>query len=305
MAEAITEPGWDEMVHAFLAHLADEERSDHTLRNYRSDLGLFARWYADQYDETPELGKLAKRHLLDWTGALELSGGQGGGRAAVPTVNRKLSAVRSFFRWAATQDRGVRFEPPKPRRRQGKADPRWLSKAEERALIAAAEVANSARDLAILWLGLHGGLRCAEMEALEWSDVTISERKGELIVRKGKGRKERVIKLSKTLRHALLDLGGGKRRGRVLTGRRGDLSYRGIQDIALRYGRAARVGKATGIKDFSHHCLRHTCARRMIEAGVPISDVAAHLGHSDVKTTMRYIGSKDEDLAKAAEALDD
>jgi integrase len=172
-------------------------------------------------------------------------------------------------------------------------------------LLTAVEVANSARDVAILYLGLHGGLRVAEMQALEWPDIAISERKGELLVRKGKGRKLRTIRLSKTLRHALLDLGGGRRTGPVLTGQRGALSVRGLQDIAERYGRAARVGKIVGLKDFSIHALRHTCARRMLDAGVPMPDVAAHLGHSDIKTTMGYVGSKDDDLTRAAEALDD
>ena len=42
----------------------------------------------------------------------------------------------------------------------------------------------------------------------------------------------------------------------------------------------------------------------MLDAGVSMPDVAAHLGHSDIKTTMGYVGSKEEDLARAAEALD-
>jgi integrase len=298
------EPGWDGLVGGFMEHLAEEERSAHTIRNYRSDLALFAGWYRDRYGEEPEVARLAKRDLVDWAAAIEATGGLNGGRGQVPTINRKLSAVRSFFRWLDAQDRGVRFDPPKPRRRQGKKEPRWLSRAEERALIAAVEVADSARDLAIVYLGLHGGLRVEETAALDWQDVTISERKGTLIVRKGKGRKERAVALSKTLRHALLDWGGGARKGPVCTGRRGRLHWRGLEEIVNRYARAARIGKTTGIKGFTHHCLRHTCARRMVEAGVPLPDVAAHLGHADIKTTMVYVGSKDEDLAKAAAALD-
>ena len=37
---------------------------------------------------------------------------------------------------------------------------------------------------------------------------------------------------------------------------------------------------------------------------LPITDVAAHLGHSDIKTTMTYVASREENLARAAEALD-
>jgi integrase len=314
-ATAAAEPTWPELVDRFTTHLDDEERSPHTVRNYRDDLAAFRAWYRTRYGEEPQLATLTKRDVVDWKGSIEATGGRKAKdddgkrtvarKAEVPTVNRKLCAIRSFFRWAQGEDLGVRFEAPKPQRKQGKPDPRWLSRAEERALAAAVEAANSARDVAILYLGLHGGLRVAEMQALEWPDITISERKGELRVRKGKGRKERTVKLSKTLRHALLDLGGGRRSGPILTGQRGALSIRGLQDIAERYGRAARVGKVVGLKDFSIHSLRHTCARRMIEARIPLPDVAGHLGHADVKTTMGYVGSKDEDLARAAEALDD
>jgi integrase len=300
------EPTWPTLVDQFAAYLEEEERSPHTIRNYRDDLAVFAAWYRARYDgDEPQLGRLTKRDLVEWKQALEATGGRHGARASLPTVNRKLAALRSFFRWAMDQDLGVRFDPPKPARRQGTPQPRWLERSEERALVAAVEAANSARDAAILWLGLHGGLRVSEMQALDWEDVTISERKGELKVRKGKGAKERVVKLSKTLRHALLDFGGGRRKGPVLTGQRGRLSVRGLQDILERHGRAARVGKRVGLEDFSAHVLRHTCARRMLAAGVPITDVAAHLGHSDTKTTMGYLTPKDRDLIKAVEALDE
>jgi integrase len=296
---------WSALVAEFLVSLEESERSGHTIRGYRDELAHFARWYADRHDEEPALGSLSKRDVLDWKGALEASGGRAGGRAELPTVNRKLAALRSFFRWAQARDLGVRFEPPKPQKRQGPPDPRWLEPTEERALVAAVETANSARDVAILYLGLHGGLRVSEMQALDWEDVSISERKGELVVRKGKGAKERAVKLSKTLRHALLDWGGGSKQGPILTGQRGRLSIRGIQDIIERYGRAARVGKRVGLEDFSAHVLRHTCARRLLDRGVPITDVAAHLGHSDVKTTQGYLTPKGADLARAVEALDD
>ncbi len=127
---------------------------------------------------------------------------------------------------------------------------------------------------------------------------------------RGKGRVERTVQLSKTLRHALLDwkAGCGHARGPVCSGQRGRLTPRALQDVVVKFARAARVGgrsAAGGVKDFSHHCLRHTCARRMLDAGVPIVDVAAHLGHADVKTTMGYLASRDEDLKRAAAALDD
>jgi integrase len=299
------EPSFAALVDQFTAFLEEEERSAHTIRNYRDDLAVFAAWYRCRNDQEPELARLTKRDLVDWKQSIDETGGRNGEKAALPTVNRKLAAVRSFFAWAKDHDLGVRFEPPKPKKRQGPPDPRWLEKNEERALIETVEEGNSARDVAILWLGLHGGLRVSEMQALDWPDVAISERKGELTVRKGKGAKLRVVKLSKTLRHALLDLGGGRRKGPVLTGQRGRLAIRGVQDVIERWGAKTVIGKKGRLEKFSAHVLRHTCARRMLERGVPIADVAAHLGHSDVKTTMGYLTPKDHDLVRAVESLDE
>ena len=304
MADAPTAE-WVERISEFLSFLAGEERSEHTCRNYHDDLDAFARWYRDRTGEDPQLDRVSKRDVLDWKLSIEATGGRAGTRAKLPTINRKLSAIRSFLRWSQEQGHSPRFDPPKPARRQAKPKPRWLEKTEERALVAAVEAANSARDLAILYLGLHGGLRVAEMQALDWADVSISERKGKLTVRKGKGNKERDIELSNTLRHALTDLGGGRPKGPVLRNGNGNrLSVRGLQDIADRYGRQARVGKTVGLEDFSIHVLRHTCARRMLENGVLITTVAAHLGHADVKTTMGYLTPADADMAKAVRSLD-
>jgi integrase len=296
---------WSEAVDQFMAFLAEEERSEHTRRNYHADINAFARWYGDRSGEDPELRRVTKRDVLDWKLSVEATGGRKGGRAELPTVNRKLAAIRSFLRWTQEQELSPRFDPPRPARRQKKAEPRWLDKSEERALVAIVEASNSDRDLAILYLGLHGGLRVAEMWALDWSDVSISERKGELKVRKGKGNKERDVKLSKTLRSALIGLGGSRPKGPLLRNGAGNrLSIRGLQDIIERWGKQARVGKTVGLEDFSAHVLRHTCARRMLETGQLITTVAAHLGHADVKTTMGYLTPADADMTKAVCSLD-
>ena len=306
MSDAPT-PTWLQSVDRFVAYLEEEERSSHTVRNYQDDLLAFDSWYRGQYEMEPELSTIGKRDVVDWKKSVETAGGRGGAGAALATVNRKLAAVRSFLRWAQDHELAPQFEPPKPQKRQSKPAPRWLEKAEERALVAAVETSQNDRDIAILWLGLHGGLRVSEMAALNCSDAKITDRKGELLIRKGKGAKQRTIKLSKTLRNALLGLIGNHREASPIlknkAGRR--VTIRGLQDIAERYGRQTRVGKRVGLDDFSIHVLRHTCARRMLEKGIPITDVAEHLGHSDTKTTMGYLTPKDRDLVKAVESLDE
>src|SRR5262249_48323643 len=125
-------PSWADCLDQFLAHLRDEEKSAHTQRNYRDDLLAFAAWYRDHNGgDDPELARTARRATLDWKAPVARRGGgrdrQGTPRAAaLATVTRKLSAVRSFARWAQALGLSPPFEPPRPRRRQGRSRPKSL-----------------------------------------------------------------------------------------------------------------------------------------------------------------------------------
>lgn len=288
---------WSDLIARFVAWMHDEEKSAHTIRNYRDDLAVFTGWYRARYGEAPEIDRLTKSDLLDWKAAIEKEGGRkdadGNPRAAkLATVNRKLAAVRKFFAWAREQGLGARFDPPKPRRQHNRPKPKSLEPDERRALIRAVESKDSTRDILLIRTGLEAGLRVAELAALAWSDVKISERKGSLTVRQGKGNKQRVIDLTKSLRHAFLEHGYERHRGKdrpVFDGQRGGLSVRGIQDIIERYAGIARVGKRVGI-ECTAHTLRHTCADWLLnEQGLSVPEVAEILGHTDIKTTMIYL----------------
>ena len=60
--------------------------------------------------------------------------------------------------------------------------------------------------------------------------------------------------------------------------------------------------KRAGLKNLRFHDLRHTAATRMVESGVNIVSISKILGHSDIKTTMRYAHPEDS-LRDALESL--
>jgi integrase/recombinase XerC len=319
VANATTaEPGWPALVDRFLEDLREEDRSEHTRRNYRDDLLQFAAWYRGRYGEDPELGRLAKRDVLEWRDEVKAKGGRRARagdparEAKVSTVNRKVAALRSFFRWAAEHDLGVRFDPPKPRKKEGSREPRSLTDEQRKALIRAVEDSHDTRDILLIRAGLDGGLRVAEMAGLKWSMVHITERKGSMTV-VGKGEKPRTVGLTKPLRYAFLEHGYQRHRGKdkpVFDGPRGGLSIRGIQDIIERHLRRARVGKQVGIEGASAHSLRHTCADFLLNHPDPdkrlsVPEVAEILGHSDIKTTMIYVRPQKGRLSDRMAAIDD
>jgi integrase/recombinase XerC len=294
-----TSPSWSDRVDQFLTHLRQEERSEHTRRNYRDDVLAFATWYRDQNRrEQPELSRISKSDVLEWKEHIEKHGRadrQGTYRpAALATVNRKLSAMRAFLGWA--RENGYidpRVDAPKPRKRHGRPKPKSLEPEERKALLRAVEARHDTRDILLIRIGLEAGLRVSEMADLLWSDVKISERKGELRVRHGKGNKERTVPLTGTLRNAFLEYGYQRHHGKdkaVLEGQRGPLSIRGIQDIVERLAAITRVGKRVGLDRCTVHTLRHTCADWLLnEKGMSVPDVQEILGHDDPKTTMGYL----------------
>jgi site-specific recombinase XerD len=307
-------PSWADRVDQFLAHLEEEERSSHTRRSYRDTLLAFAAWYRQHRGEDPDVAAIGKRDALDWKDHIERHGRQDRQGtvqpAALATVNRKLSALRMFIRWA--KDQGLtdpRLDAPKPRRRQGRPKPKSLEPDERKALLKTVEARESTRDALLVRIGLEAGLRVAEMAALRWSDVKITERKGSLLVRHGKGNKQRAIDLTKSLRHAFLEHRYEKNRGKdkpVFENAHGvGLSVRGIQDIVERLAATTRIGKRIGLDGCTVHTLRHTCAAWLLnEVGLSVPEVAEILGHSDLKTTMIYLAPHKGRLADRMAAIE-
>ena len=59
------------------------------------------------------------------------------------------------------------------------------------------------------------------------------------------------------------------------------------------------VGKRAGIDRVSNHDLRRTCGRMMYRLGVPLEVIARIFGHSDTRTTIRYLGLDHDDMSAA------
>jgi integrase/recombinase XerC len=284
---------WNEATDRFIAHLEADEKSRLTRRNYRDDLTMFDAWYHKHYQEAPGLGRLGATELREFKAHLIE-------RDLKPaTINRKLAALRSFCRWAEAAGLAGAIQAPKTIR-QERPLPRWLSRSEELALLRAVETAADTRDLAIIKVLLYAGLRIAELAALKWSDITITDRKGNLMVRWGKGAKWRDVPLNVEARKALINLGGrewiGKDRS-VFWGQRGAMTVRGLQEIVESYGKAA------GLFDLTPHVLRHTFCHNLALKGVRLEEIAKLAGHESIETTRRYCEPGQDALEDAVEKL--
>jgi len=244
-------------------------------------------------------------------------------RAAITkpaTVNLEVDALRQFYRWAVGE--GLLPADPTTRLRhlpEGQMlAPKWLSRQDQhrllRALQRAEQGANTerrralaARDAALISLMLHAGLRVSEVVGLDTGDIALSERRGIVTVRLGKGGKWREVPLNRDARAAVAGWFRfrGQDAGALFPGDKGGrLTARAAEATV------ARIARAAGLT-VSPHQLRHTFCHELVERGkVPLDRVALLAGHTTasgrprVETTVRYTTPSREELERAVEAIE-
>ncbi len=139
-------------------------------------------------------------------------------------------------------------------------------------------------DTACLAVLAHTGLRASELIDLQFQDLDLSADR--LLVRQGKGSRDRVVYLSKLAHQALAGYLDGATRlptAPLLTRPDGrPLTYTWLR------AHVAAVGLAAGIADLTAHRLRHTLATRLLNAGMDITRIQKLLGHAHLSTTLIY-----------------
>jgi integrase/recombinase XerC len=292
MAKAPNLPSWNEACIRFLKSLELAERSPLTLEAYQGDLDAFARWFKDTFKDDPLLATVTSSDLIDWKRyQVEIL------RHKPKTVNRRLAAMGAFLRFTEAQGWSIETHLPKYIR-EHRRGPQWLTINEERALMRAVTTKGNKRNIAVVVTLLKSGLRISELVGLTWGDITMSARKGELLVRRGKGAKQRPVPLHAEARKALQAIKPPKapRDEPVFHGQRGPLTAHGIQQLMEPLGRAISM-------DIHPHMLRHTCAKRLVDAGTPLHVVARILGHDNTKTTEIYVEPSQQDLQSFIDRL--
>ncbi|MCU0293266.1 MAG: tyrosine-type recombinase/integrase [Thermoanaerobaculaceae bacterium] len=240
-----------------------------------------------------DLRAVNEAHLVSFARRLgEEPGGRG--RVIKPASRRAfLSAVRGFFahlerRRLILTNPAAELPLPKVQRLPGRVP----SEAQARRLMAAPFPGSvlGKRDRAILELLYGTGLRSAECRRLDLADVQLCE--GTLLVRDGKGRKDRLVPLRGRaaaaldlyLRESRPELVTDSREAALFVSARGArLGSAGLGILVRRHGRAAKLPMPV-----SPHVLRHTCATHLLKGGADVRHVQQLLGHRRLDTTALY-----------------
>jgi site-specific recombinase XerD len=287
----------DQLVGRFLQDLERQETSPQTRRSYRLDLLHFASWFARTVGETFSPEAVTPTDVRDYRSSLINVE-----KRQPATVNRRLAALRRFFLWAKAS--GLVKELPTDNVKGVASSPRaphWLDKRDVDRLIRTVERHGNTRDLAIVLTLRHTGIRVSELCNLMLGDVEISERKGALTVRSGKGSKFRVLPLNRDARKAIdayRDVRPKVSDDHLFIGQRGQgISSRAVELLVTKYGRLA------GLEDVTPHTLRHSFGKHALDAGADLVSVSALLGHQRLETTAIYTTPSQRDLEKAVDRL--
>ena len=287
--------------------MAQRQASPHTIASYRDTFRLLLDFAQKQLHKPPSslaLSDINAPLIGAFLDDLEASRG-----VSVRSRNLRLTAIRSFFRYAAYQEPThsglIQQVLAIPSKRYNRRLVGFLTRTEIEALLAATDTQtwNGRRDHAFLLMAFQTGLRLSEMTSLRRQDLEMGT--GAHVRCQGKGRKERCTPLTaqnvKVLTAWLREPVRGNSDVLFPTVRGERMSADAVQYLLAKHTAAARKTCPT-LKDkrVSPHICRHSAAMELLQAGVDALGIALCLGHESVKTTQIYL---DANLAVKEAAL--
>ncbi len=202
---------------------------------------------------------------------------------APSTINTKLGLLTAFFE--SLRDEGQMTQQP-VRRRHRLLMPTVLPKPmPDTDLTAFFQVIDAVRDRLIFLFMLRCGLRVSEVCALTWDAIDLDA--GTVRVNRGKGQVDRIVYLSPDVEQTLQSWRAHRPSGPYLfpspKRHRPHLFRSQINRLMDQY--LAAAGLST---HYSPHCLRHTFATHLLNAGVSLEILKEPLGHHSIQLTLRY-----------------
>ena len=284
------------MIYQFLNYLRYERNSSpQTVQTYEESLREFES-YISLRDSRLSLQAVDADLIRDWMESLMDKGN------TASTINKKLSAVRSFYRFSlkrklVEKDPAHGIVGPK----KSKPLPQFLRESEMDHLLDRLEWDNNYKDVrarTILLLFYEAGLRRSELTGLNDVDIDFGSRQLKVT---GKRNKQRIIPFGQELADAL---------NQYLEARREQFGLRENSALFLSDKGERMTGSqvylivhryltlVTSLKKRSPHVLRHTFATAMLNNGAGLESIKKLLGHESVDTTEIYAHTTFEQLKR-------
>ena len=262
--------------------------SGHTIRNYAIDIAALEKFVEADGRVIEQIDRKVIRNFL---AHLTASG------MAKKTIVRRLSALRSFFKYAfengmVSSNPTETLDTPKLE----KKIPASLNYEQVEKLFNTPDTTSylGLRDRTIMELFYSSGLRISELVALDRQDIDL---KNLLIKLKGKGKKERIVPITKNVAGWIETYLSNPERYSNMEGHVAEVDHDAVflnkfgerlsarsvdRNFAADLKKSGLAGKVTP------HTLRHTIATHWLERGMDLKTIQTILGHSSLETTTIY-----------------
>jgi integrase/recombinase XerC len=276
----------------FLRAMEGKNRSEATIRAYRTDVLQFIIWLRQNDLTITNPAHVGKIDITEYLAFLAERRVSGVSRA------RKVAALREYFKFCLDHEiiqksPAATIAVPK----KEKPSRTYLVPGEYNKMLSLAAL--NVRDFAILQVFLQTGVRVSELVALKVDDIDFAQRT--LMVRAGKGMVSRTIELEKkaiqAIRNYLARRPHTTYEELFLNRDDAPFSERGIRKLVVKYRLTAGITKKA-----SCHSLRHTFATYKATRGVSAYQLQEWLGHARLDTTQIYVHLAKQDGRKAMEA---
>lgn len=285
--------------------------SDNTIMSYRDTFKQFFKHCKEKAGKDPDefqLTDLSRNLVNDFLLAMEEDG------KSIATRNQRLAAIKSFCSF-------VKYEYPEyidiasdilaiRMKKQPEQAVNYMLVEEIGLLLRQADTHTKSgyRDMLLLTMTYDSGARVSEIIKIRIGDIRTT--KPATLTLHGKGQKDRIIPMSeKTIKLVVHYLEHEKMTAPeykdklLFTNRNGEqLTRAGVTYILKKYLKQAELENPDFIADkYSPHCLRHSKAMHLLQAGVAIIYIRDFLGHSSIKTTEIYAKSDTKSKREALE----
>jgi len=260
-----------------------------TLHFYRVTLRITFEWFASQSVE--RLDQVTAHHIRRFLSLREEAG------LSTYTQHKYARALRTFFNFCVREEllaKSPMATVTMPRTE--KLLPTSFTEEQVRAII---DACTTERDYAMVLVMLDTGLRASELLDLDVGDINMAT--GEILVRHGKGQKQRTVylglKARKQLLRYLAERNNTGAQAALFTNERTGirLTTSGLFHLML------RLRNRTGLPHVQAHTFRRTFALWSLRSGMSIYHLQRLMGHEDIKVLQRYLGLVDADLRRAHE----
>jgi integrase/recombinase XerC len=281
------------MIDSFLKYIEYEKRySRHTLISYKTDLLQFSDYLLSTY-QSDKPAEANYSIIRSWLHTLAEN------KITAKSINRKIACLRSYYKFLLkkgeiSKDPTLKIKAPKIK----KYLPAFIEEESMTNLLDKVEFKEGfegLRDKLVLELLYGTGIRLSELIELKTSDINTFDNTIKVL---GKGNKQRIIPLNKTLLNLIniyeknkKKMEKGNNNYLVLTDK-GEKTYpMFISRITEKY-----LGLVTTLEKKSPHILRHSFATHLLNKGADLNAIKDLLGHSSLAATQVYTHNSIEKL---------